>query len=109
MRIPEEWRKSFGLRLRTIREYRGKKQDEVRVVLGVCQTTLSRFENGKFAPNAYHLFALSRFYNWPFSGFDPALPLLDPILLVPIPLVDPDAPEDEEPTALPDEPPAVVE
>ncbi len=95
MRIPEEWLKRNGLRLLTIRKYRGKKQEEVCAVLGVCQTTLSRFENGLSSPNTYHLFCLSRLYHWPIAGFDPELPLQDPVLLVNIPTFDPDAPEEE--------------
>lgn len=73
----KSWKVRFGIRMRTVRQFRNKLQKEVCADVGIDQGTLSRIEDGKSDPSFYLMYRFARLYQWPVHGFDPDVPLGD--------------------------------
>ena len=53
------FRKGFGDRIKSLREYYGISLKEMSFYIGVCKSTLERWESGKSSPKITHLVKFS--------------------------------------------------
>lgn len=59
----EEWRKSFGDRLRTMMRDRSISHESMSALLGISRAMLSRYVNGKATPSTYIMRRIARVLN----------------------------------------------
>lgn len=65
MKIKEDCRKQFGIRLHSIRKARKKTQKEVAIAINVSPQAISCYEKGDYYPSAEHFIRLGSYFGIP--------------------------------------------